>query len=415
MRRTVVIASLLVAGTLHLAHAEDRAMAERYFRLGEKAYQAQNFEAAGHNFEEAYKQFPLAEIAFSAAQAYRRQYRVDSSHVEYAELSVKYYKIYLNDAKETGRRLGDAADSLGEMARVLERTGTSGKMGAPQEKKTLLGVSVVFADRTVAVAKSGMHEIDEDMDKDDADKDAVIAKTMIDGKPVELDALVDVTPGDHVVRAEAPGYKPVEQTTHVVTGVPRNVELTLQPLPAHVTVKTEEGANIIVDGRGVGGAPQAPLELGGGSHVITIVRPGRKPVAHEVTVTRDQTLTLDIDLLPTTRRRAVPWVIGVGGGVAVGFAGFFLLGAKYSDSQARDRLAELQSGNQPREVLDEYNDWKRRRDLSVDFAIISGGAAVAIGLTAAWMYYFDEPSSEGVKVVPYSSGTGGGAAISGRF
>ena len=408
----LLVVALIIA--LTATASADQKAAEKLFRAGEKAYKAQKFLVAARNFEEAYKELAAPEIAFSAAQAYRRQYRVDPTHIEYAELSVKYYKIYLNDAKETGRRLGDAADSLGEMARVLERTGSSGKMGAAQEKKTLLGVSVVFADRTVAAAKPGMHEIADDMDKDDTDKDAVTAKTFIDGKPVELDALVDVTPGDHVVRAEAPGYKPVEQTTHVVTGVPRNVELTLQPLPAHVTVKTEEGASISVDGRGVGDV-RAPLELDGGSHVIKVVRPGRKPVAHEVVVTRDQKLTLDIDLHPTTRRRAVPWVIGVGGGVAVGFAGFFLLGAKYSDTQARDRLAELQSGNQPREVLDEYNDWKRRRDLGVDFAIISGGVAVAVGLTAAWMYYFDEPSSEGVKVVPYSSGMGGGAAISGRF
>ena len=60
---------------------------------------------------------------------------------------------------------------------------------------------------------------------------------------------------DHAVRAEAEGYAPLEQTAHVVAGAPRNAELTLQPLPAKVTVTTESGASLIVDGRGVGEAP----------------------------------------------------------------------------------------------------------------------------------------------------------------
>ena len=64
---------LALAGTA----SADEKTAERYFRAGEKAYAAQNFAAAAQNFEEAYKELPLPEIAFSAAQAYRRQYRVE--------------------------------------------------------------------------------------------------------------------------------------------------------------------------------------------------------------------------------------------------------------------------------------------------------------------------------------------------
>ena len=42
-----------------------------------RAYAAQNFEAAAADFYEAYKALAMPEIAFSAAQAYRRLYRID--------------------------------------------------------------------------------------------------------------------------------------------------------------------------------------------------------------------------------------------------------------------------------------------------------------------------------------------------
>ncbi|HUS32011.1 MAG TPA: PEGA domain-containing protein [Kofleriaceae bacterium] len=393
----------------------DQKAAEKLFRAGERSYKAQKFLSAARNFEEAYKELPAPEIAFSAAQAYRRQYRVDPDHAEYAELAVKYYKIYLNDAKDSGTRLGDAADSLGEMARVLERVGTTGKLTTSQEKKTQLGVSIVLADAQVATKPSGMHEVDDDKDDDKADDKKLVIKASIDGKPVDLDTLTDVSPGDHTIHAEADGYLPADQPAHIAAGSWKYEDVTLRPKPANVTVKTEAGAAISVDHLGMGTAPRAPLQIEGGTHVITVTRLGRRPVAREIRVTRDQQLTLDVDLEATTRRRAVPWVIGVGGGVTLGFTGFFLIGAKYADNRASDRLAELMTGNQDRSVLDNYNTWRHRRDLAINLAIVSGGAAVAVGLTAAWMYYFDTPSAEGVTVTPWTSREGAGAAVSGRF
>ena len=72
------LAILLALCAVAAAQAVDNKAAERYFRAGAKAYAAQNFEAAATNFDEAYKALPLPEIAFSAAQAYRRLYRIDA-------------------------------------------------------------------------------------------------------------------------------------------------------------------------------------------------------------------------------------------------------------------------------------------------------------------------------------------------
>jgi hypothetical protein len=388
----------------------DRKAAERLFRAGEKAYRAQKFLIAAQNFEQAYKELAVPELAFSAAQAYRRQYRVDSAHTEYAELAAKYYQLYLDEVK-TGGRVGDAADSLGEMRNELIRLGIAGKARAtPVEQKTRLGVSIVFADNQRGSSSLQLHEVDEDKES----VPQVPAKAFIDGKRVEVDDLHDIAPGDHRVRAEADGYKPAEKQVHVFEGTVQNSELTLDPLPAQVTVKAEDGASIIVDGRGAGTVPHAALDLAGGSHVITLIRAGRRPVAREIVVTRAQKLVVPISLQPTLRRRAVPWVASVGG-VAVLATGFFLLGAKHYDDLALRRLHLLDMGDQDASVLADYNRFKHRRDIGLDLSYAAGGAAIAIGITAAWMYYFDTPSSEGVRVEAYASGTGGGAAISGRF
>jgi len=102
--------------------------------------------------------------------------------------------------------------------------------------------------------------------------------------------------------------------------------------------------------------------------------------------------------------------------VAVLATGFFVLGANHYDNMAVRRLHLLETvGDQDATVLADYNRFKTRRDMGLDMAYAAGGTAVAIGLAAAWLYYFDTPSADGVHVEPYASPTGGGAAISGRF
>ena len=82
---------VLVAGT---ARADDKVLAEKYFRAGAKAYSAQNFQAAASNFDEAYKALPMPEIAFSAAQAFRKLYQVEPKP-EYVRRAVELFEFYL--------------------------------------------------------------------------------------------------------------------------------------------------------------------------------------------------------------------------------------------------------------------------------------------------------------------------------
>src|SRR6185503_3504829 len=144
------------------------------------------------------------------------------------------------------------------------------------------------------------------------------------------------------------------------------------------------------------------LSLPAGTHVVTVLATGRKPVAREVKLDRAQTTKLSIELEPTLRRRSVKYV-AVGAGALAVIAGTSAGFALYWNNDARDKLASLQAGNQDPQVLADYKSSRDLRDQTRSGAFLVGGVALGVGLTAAWLYFFDSPSAEGVKVVPLAT------------
>lgn len=403
MRRTLAAVALVVAvaGT---ARAEDRKLAERYFRLGEKAYQAQNFEAAAQNFEEAYKHFELAEIAFSAAQAYRRQYRIDPKP-EYVALAVKHYRAYL-EKRKSGGRVADAADALAEMQQELERLIKSGVKVSEQLARDYTSISINPALDKQA-SRSGMQEVSEST-TDVATK--IVVK--LDGTQVEPFAPINVDPGEHKIRVAAEGYVTQDKVATVQQGANKIVDVELVAKPARVTVKTEDGAHIVVDGRP---QPTTTFELPAGRHVIAVTHRGRNAVAREVMLQRGQELTLREPLEKTTRRTLVPWLL-VGSGAALAFAGLNVGLALREDGRASDILDDINAtGNQTSESLAAYDHARTWRTRYAIAAWTSGAAFVGLAGIAALLYYTDNPSPDGVRVEPVILSGGGGAAIGGRF
>ncbi len=407
MIRALVILLLGLGLGLAPAHAEDRAAAERHFRAGEKAYKAQNFFAAAQNFEAAYQVLPLPEIAFSAAQAFRRQFRVEP-RIEHARRAVELYRIYLEKVKRGGK-VGVAADSLGEMQRELEKLTAAGAKAAAHiaANQTRLGISP----QLTAEKAGGMTEI-----ADLPDGNEVKITTLIDGKPVPPFEMVDVEPGVHKVHVEAEGYLPVDTTERAVKGSSNVAEIVMTPRPARVTLVTERGARIRVDGRVVGTAPMQTLELPAGKHLITISRSGRKSSAREIEVGRGQELKLDEPLTKTARRRAVPFVatgaallavVAISGGVF----------AFVETTRASDELAAIERGDQRPDAADRYATHIKRRDEVLTATYITGGAALALGAAAAALYWLDRPADEQqVRVTPtVSAGGGAGLSVGGRF
>lgn len=403
MRALLVV--VLLAGA---AHAEDRAAAERYFRAGAKAYAAQSFAAAAQNFDEAYKQAPIPEIAFSAAQAYRRLYRIEPKP-EHVKRAVELYRAYLKDVK-TGKRVGDAADNLAEMERELDKLKLSGTVAGTTvaaPARTRIGVSVTFADQR---ATEELREI-ADATGEAATKGLSVK---LDGKPIEPFALVEVEAKEHLMTVNADGYFPVEKKTIAVDGQSSLIEIQLQPKPAAVTVKTEGGARVVVDGRPASTTAAGTVEVPAGKHLITVLRSGREPFAREIDVTRGDALRLDAPLVKTARRRAVPWVLG-GAGLLAGVAITTGIVAVVHDGNASDLRAQLDAGNRPPSDGDAYDAEVRSRDRYKTATWVFGGAAVATGAVGVLLLLFDSPSAEGVQVTPAIGNHSGGVVLGGTF
>ena len=399
---TVCLALLLIATIARADDAKDRQLAERLFRAGEKAYAAQNFEAAATNFDEAYKILPLPEIAFSAAQAFRRQYRIDPK-VDYAKHAVEHYHHYLDKVKQGGR-VGVAADALGEMQRELDKLTAAGAQITAEVTHTRLGVTPILGTEKRGAKMSEIADL--------PDATAMKVVVTIDGQQHPAFQLIDVAPGLHKVRVEAEGYLPAEKTENVLEGASPVAELALQPEPARVAIKTERGARIRVDGRLIGAAPLAPFELPAGKHLVAIVRTGRESVAREIDVARGQSLAFDQPLQPTARRRVVPFVFAG----AVGLGAFAVAGVIYAiklDGDASDQLSAIERGDQQPNAIDNYNRTTSRRGQILTGTLITGGGAALVGVIAGALFWLDHPSGDGIRVTV--SGSGAGVAFGRRF
>ncbi|MEO8549220.1 MAG: PEGA domain-containing protein [Kofleriaceae bacterium] len=377
MKRVALIL-VLAAGT---AHADDPKLAERLFRAGERAYKAQDYAGAATDFEQAYKALSLPEIAFSAAQAYRRQYRVDNkpSHVARA---IELFRIYVAKVK-IGGRVGDASDAIDDLQKELDRLIKSGVKVSPElaAEHTQLGVNVMFDNEREA---HGMREV-----QDAPNQSSPVVDVTIDGAKVAPYAPTNVPPGKHALHVEAAGYAPDDRSIDVTQGDFRMVDVTLHAKPAHLVIETE--ARVVVDGRLAGDGPTS-VELAAGKHLVALLHDGREPWAQELELGRGQELALAPALEVTAKRR---WTTrtAIAGGVTGAVALAALTVALIEDSRAstlHDRF--MSPGDQPPSAGADYNNALRWRGRATDALWVFGALTVAAGVTTAVLYYTDKPS-----------------------
>lgn len=385
-----VIAAVAVTAMQAPAAADDpRKTAERYFRSGERLFGAGEFVAAGRAFEDAFAIMPLPAIVFSAAQAYRLAWvrKKDPIHLQRA---AELYQLYL-DKDPKGARVVDASAALGELEAVLR--GHTGRVGPVAPRST--GVTITSSIVAVEVGLDG-------------------------GAITPLPIVRDLAPGKHTLVAAADGYAGRTIEFQAVEGVVVPVEIELDALPARVTITAERGSTIAVDGRGVGAAPLAmPLELPAGRHFVAVTRRGRVGYGHELELARDQAVTIAARQPATGQRRAARWVLIGAGALTVG-AGVAATAALLADGDAADLAARQATVGLSLAERDRYESLRGQRDDRRALAFGLGGAALAVGVTGALLYWFDRDDAERApsiapSIAPTVSGDGGGVVFAGSF
>jgi len=418
---------LLLSGATGTALAEDedeqrqattRAEAERFFRSGERAYNAGQYVVASRAFEEAYEALPLPAIAFSTAQAYRLQYFIDKDPAR-LKRAIELYRTYVQ-AVESGGRRDDAVSSLAELEPLLSR------IEAEQARK---GMGPIAAQPLQSQTTDLMITTQVDG-----------ATAIIDGgEPTAVPVTREVEPGQHTIKVEADGYFPIEKKVNAVEGRLVPVEFDLEPRPAVIAVTADSGAIISVDGRPVGTAPLEPLSLEAGTHFIAVTRRGHQSWSREVEVGRGERVDLRPDLERTGQRTVSYWVAGAAGGFLVA-SGVYAGLAFSSDSSASDIVDRTQSETISTDDLAELDDLRQERDDRRAMAVVFAGVGAGLAATSLALYLFDTPQVEArpatmrrqptaptgggdgdaipfknVRVTPMVGGGTAGLGLAGRF
>lgn len=236
-----------------------------------------------------------------------------------------------------------------------------------------------------------------------------------------------VTPGSHIILAEASGYETAQTSIVVSLGASVSAALVLVPIRTMLRVESSaKGVSVFLDGQAVGTAP-LEIRTTAGSHLVRAEAAGHKPLDQNVTVAAGQTLSVRADLVPAAVEVAAPAEIpaakpgmsprrigawtSMGTGIALVVAGAVSYGLAYRDfqdmSSAYGRLDPNSPGIQDAyrtSVQPKWDSAITKRSVAISCLTIGGGA-----LAAGLLLYF-LPESK-VVVAPGGPGGAGVAAL----
>jgi tetratricopeptide (TPR) repeat protein len=341
--------------------------ARTYFDIGAKAYEAGRYIDAAHAFQEAYRLSKRPGLLFSLGQANRMEFFARSDPARLKD-AVHYYEEYLHQAP-SGRRVVDATDALATLKPMLANLGGAGA-GSPAAVSMRPEPRVMISSPTEG------------------------ARITFDGKAVSDPFMASVPAGTHHVTLSAPGYE--EYRRDLVVDAQRGappLDIALQAMPARLTVRAPDGAEVAIDGRLQGVTPLPPLSVPAGKHFVAVTLNGRDAFSRTLTLERGQNATLQADLHVSTQR-TVSWVfLGAGGaGVVAGGVLGYLAIQKQSDARSIASASKSQ-GNLPPSDLARYNSLSSSRDelrLASVVSLSAGAGAAVIGLV---LRAFDQPQA----------------------
>jgi hypothetical protein len=182
-RTPLIVASFLCFSGTASAQADAVERAKTSFKAGATAYAAGEYLAAIQALDAAYALTPIPAIAFSLAQAERRQYFVahERAHLDRA---VMLFRRYVDQVPSGGRR-ADALDALSQLEPLAATLPSSGTPAAPAESNDVRRTRLMIT------------------------SEAPGASISIDGGPPAPSPLIrEVSPGKHQVEVTAEGFYP---------------------------------------------------------------------------------------------------------------------------------------------------------------------------------------------------------------
>ncbi|MFQ5511674.1 MAG: protein kinase [Candidatus Krumholzibacteriia bacterium] len=110
---------------------------------------------------------------------------------------------------------------------------------------------------------------------------------------------VQLKRGRHSIECRSPKYRSYSETIRITPGELSTRNVILEKLTGHIAISTLAGAQILVDGVGVGVTPlRKSLELDAGDHLVTVKKPGFNVWNNQITVGANETISLNITLSP---------------------------------------------------------------------------------------------------------------------
>ena len=347
--------------------AGDVERAKESFRIGAAAYAAGEYLAAIAALDSAYAAAPLPAIAFSLAQAERRQYFVDQKP-EHLQRSVTLFRRYLEETPSGGRR-ADALEALAQLEPLVEQARVTAPPAATSP-------AAAPSTRLLVIA------------------DAPGARVFIDGEEVAGTPIREVSPGTHHVVVRAPGFRDAERSVVAVAGELIPVSMTPVELPGVLEVQAADSAEIYVDGAFVSlGGNGVALTLSSGSHRVSVAQNGHRVASYTVAVQRGGRQTLRVELEPTAQRMTSHALL-IGGAATVGAGAFMGVLAVQSEDSAQSFLEQQRLRNVSPAELVSYQADVARRDR---YRLMAGvGLTVGLGLivTGLFMHELDQPRAE---------------------
>lgn len=221
-----------------------------HFRTGVRFYKDGNFLAALAEFEESYRLKPGPSALQNVAVAQKALFR-------YVAAKQSVERLLREHEKEMSPE--DLADA----------------------KRTLAELSDLVTALTVRVKPK-------------------TARVLVDGRPLDggEERTTEVDPGEHRITAEAPGFRPFD-VTRSMAGRTKLEAIELVERTAKVTLRADDAdAAIAIDTTLRGYGKWEGMLAAGERHVVTVYKPGHKPVEVELALGDGEEKTLDLKLGP---------------------------------------------------------------------------------------------------------------------